>query len=208
MNRKHGGTRTRLYQIYKDMKKRCYNPENKDYYNYGGRGIEICDEWVIDFSSFREWAYNNGYDDALTIDRIDNNKGYEPNNCRWATLREQFSNRRTNNILTFRNETDTLTNLANKYGLKPETIRSRLKVGKSLKEVFAPARKYVKKSINTNYTKKPIVLTSKNTGEKYYFESIELATRYLGLAHGQISTILSGRHKTIHGYYAEYQIAT
>ena len=76
------------------MKRRCLKINCKDYHNYGGRGIVICDEWMNDFLQFKEWSYKNGYDDNLTIERIDVNIGYNPKNCTWIPNSEQSKNRR------------------------------------------------------------------------------------------------------------------
>jgi len=91
---KHKGTKTRLYNIWQNMLKRCNNPHSSRYSDYGGRGITVCDEWLHDFIAFRDWALTHGYRDYLTIDRINNDKGYSPDNCRWATVAEQNRNKR------------------------------------------------------------------------------------------------------------------
>ena len=92
-NYKHGGTKTRLHNIWNKIKERCFNPNHKYYKNYGGRGITTCNEW-LEFIPFRDWALNNGYQEGLTINRIKNNGNYEPSNCDWITRTENCRNRR------------------------------------------------------------------------------------------------------------------
>lgn len=133
-NFKHGKIHTRLYRIHHGMKDRCYNKYSKDYKNYGGLGIKICDEWLSDFMSFYEWAYENGYDDTLTIDRIDVNGNYEPNNCRWVNWETQANNKRNNILLTYNNKTQTISQWAKELQLDYTTIKNRYYKGWSYKE--------------------------------------------------------------------------
>lgn len=133
-NDAHRNNKTRLYKIWVDMKRRCNNSNiarNKSYYN---KGIKYCDEWE-NFSNFKEWSLKNNYQDNLTIERIDNYKNYEPNNCKWIPLSEQSKNRTTNHFLTYKNETHTLTDWSKIFNCKRSYIYSKLKKGMSFEEI-------------------------------------------------------------------------
>lgn len=126
---KHGGSHTRLYRIFQAIHERCYRPQHMHYANYGGRGIGVCDEWRRNFAAFREWSMSHGYDDTLSIDRIDNDRGYSPDNCRWADAITQQNNRRTCHTLTVDGRTHTISEWARISGIGNTTIRERLKRG-------------------------------------------------------------------------------
>jgi len=118
--------KTRIYSIYKGMKDRCRYKTNDNYERYGGRGIRVCEEWLADYMNFYNWAINNGYKEGLTLDRIDPNKNYEPDNCRWATYKEQANNTRRNNYITYNNKTHTLTEWSEILGIKRSTLSNRI----------------------------------------------------------------------------------
>lgn len=134
----HGLSNTRLHRIWRSIKDRCYNPNNKDYKHYGGRGITVCDEWKNDFMSFYKWALNTGYGEKLTIDRIDVNGGYLPENCQWVSMIEQSNNRRNNKVITFRGESFTIAQWSRKTGVKYGDIQNRLNYGYSFEEAINP----------------------------------------------------------------------
>lgn len=131
----HGLYGTRLFYIYNNMKQRCSNPNDEMYIHYGSRGITICQEWN-NFKSFSNWAMNNGYQDNLTIDRIDVNGNYEPSNCRWVTNKEQQRNKRNNRIITYKNETLCLTDWATKLGTTFKKLAWRLDHNWSIERAF------------------------------------------------------------------------
>lgn len=111
------------------MKSRCYNKNDKRYKDYGGRGIIVCDEWLDKengFMNFYQWAMASGYKDNLTIDRIDNNGNYKPNNCRWATDKEQSRNRRSNHLIKYKNETHCIAEWAEKLNIKQTVLIQRI----------------------------------------------------------------------------------
>lgn len=119
---------SRLYAIWKGIKRRCDNPNYHSFDNYGGRGISLCDEWR-DFKVFARWSIENGYNDSLTIERIDNNGIYEPSNCKWADRVEQNNNTSRNHFVEVDGGLYTLAELERIYGIKQNTILYRLKRG-------------------------------------------------------------------------------
>lgn len=141
LNAKHGMSKTRVYNIWQGMKDRCYNPHNKKYRIYGGKGIKVCDEWQGEhgFEHFYEWAISNGYKDNLTIDRYPNKDGnYCPKNCRWATYREQANNLSSNHLVTYQGESHTLAEWSRITGISYCTIKYRISKGWNEERLFDP----------------------------------------------------------------------
>lgn len=122
---RHGGCGTRLYNIWAAMKRRTTSPKAISYPYYGAKNIKVCDEWKV-YENFRDWSLSHGYANGLTIDRIDSNKDYSPDNCRWTTMKEQQNNRRNNHIITFSGETKTLSQWAEIVGINPKTLSRRI----------------------------------------------------------------------------------
>lgn len=123
---KHGATKTRLYRIWTYMRRRCNDPKDKDFNNYGARGIKVCKEWNEDFIAFREWALTNNYQENLTLDRIDNGQGYFPENCRWVTNKEQNNNRRSNRLIEYEGVTKTVAQWAEELHMERHALLYRL----------------------------------------------------------------------------------
>ena len=122
----HGQTKTKLYRVWQGMKRRCYCPNSKSYKNYGERGIIICGSWKTNFQNFQTWAMDNGYKEGLTIERINVNGNYEPNNCTWIPLKEQNMNRRTTHYLTYNGKTLSITEWSQITGIPRRTISQRI----------------------------------------------------------------------------------
>lgn len=137
----HGDSRTRLYGIWCNMKDRCYRPGNGAYERYGGRGILLCDEWVNDYSSFKSWSISHGYAANLSIDRIDNDMGYGPDNCRWVTSKEQCYNRRSNHLITANGKTQTILQWCKELGVSKSTVYNRLRLGWSEERAVTTPKK-------------------------------------------------------------------
>ena len=111
-----GGKASPVYKAWQHMKDRCYNPKDKKYKDYGGRGIQVCGEWLASSSVFINWCMANGWKPGLTLDRINVNGNYDPLNCRWTTMKEQSNNKRNNHVVTVFGETMTLKQASEKHG--------------------------------------------------------------------------------------------
>lgn len=136
----------RLHRIWHNMKTRCNNPNYDKYQYYGGKGVKVCDEWN-EYPAFKEWAQASGYTDTLTLDRIDTNGDYTPENCRWATIKEQANNRTTNHLIEYNGEQITIAQASQKYGVPAPLISRRLRAGWSVERTMTePGHK-------TNYSR-------------------------------------------------------
>ncbi len=126
----YGDTHKLLYGVYMQMKSRCLDESCPAYPNYGGRGISVCAEWAQQNGHlvFEKWALANGYKRGLTLDRIDNDKDYSPDNCRWTTRKVQSNNKRNNVLITFNGKMQTLSQWAEEYHLSPSKLNGRIQV--------------------------------------------------------------------------------
>lgn len=132
----HGDHGTHLYNVWRAMRRRCKNVKNSDYSHYGGRGIRVCSEWDNDYLSFKKWALGNGYSPNLTIDRIDVNGNYAPENCRWVTMKTQANNRSNSKYITCDGKTLTIKEWADMTGIRYSTLYMRIRKGLSAKEAL------------------------------------------------------------------------
>jgi hypothetical protein len=135
------GKKTKLHSVWTAMRQRCNNPKNAPYSNYGGRGILVCPEWKNDYRNFYDWAMANGYKEGLSIDRINNNGNYEPDNCRWATWSEQSINKRTNRLVTYKGETKPAGEWGRIFGINSDVLYQRLSNGWPVERVLTEATK-------------------------------------------------------------------
>lgn len=200
--------KTRLHKIWSNMKQRCSNPKVRAYKTYGGRGITVCDEWKDSFKNFKEWAYSNGYNDTLTIERIDVNGNYEPSNCKWITLEEQVNNK-TNSVWI---EVDGIKKTAKQWsritGIPYNSIISRVNRGVNPRIIVTAKslKCYTDEEIGIKRknTAKPIMQFTKDGQFVARFDRVKDAAKTIGCSPSDISENLTGRSATSHGYVWKY----
>ena len=125
-----------LYDVWRNMKRRCYYKNSKCYKNYGGRGIIVCDEWLSDFNIFLKWALENKWKKGLTIDRINNDGNYEPSNCKWSTMHEQLLNRRNNHFIVYKGKRKTISEWSKILGIHKSTLSRRIEMWNDIDKAF------------------------------------------------------------------------
>lgn len=140
-------SKTKIYGVWRSMFQRCTNPNHIYYENYGGRGIDVCEEWK-NSDTFITWAKSNGYKENLTIDRINNDLGYSPSNCHWATKKQQENNKRNNHLITIDGVTKNITQWSECSGIDKATLYSRSYSGFCPKKMLSPVRNARLISIN------------------------------------------------------------
>jgi len=197
--KKHGMFGTRIYNVWHSMKQRCYVKNHISYKNYGGRGIKVCDEWQ-EFTPFMDWAYANGYDEnaergECTLDRIDPNGNYCPDNCRWATAKEQSNNKNANVYLEYKGVIDTLSNHARNAGISPILAEDRKIKGKSVEEIFSTEKLYKSQKVAQYDMDMNLIKI---------WDSCKQASETTGYRETNLRGCLSGHRKTSSGYIWRY----
>lgn len=170
--------RDRLHNIYYKMRQRCNNPNSKSYPNYGGRGITYCDEWETT-KNFIDWALSNGYNDELTLDRIDPNGNYCPENCRWITIQEQQRNRTNNRLIEWNGEIHCCNEWDEILGYTSGTIRQRLNRGWTLED--AMMRQFGDKHYNYEKGGLRKIIVIHPDGTEYSYPSLGSASKSEGI---------------------------
>ena len=150
-NTKHSMCDSRIYRIWSGMKARCKYKSCEEYRNYGGRGVSVCEEWLNSFVSFYNWSMSNGYKENLSIDRINVNGNYCPENCRWATTEEQSNNKRVNKFFNIDGENKTLMQICKEKGLNYRMVQSRIRYGWDKEHLFVGKLKKWKRLKRRNY---------------------------------------------------------
>lgn len=207
-NSTHHQSKTRLYKCWLRMRNRCYREENENYAYYGGRGIKVCDEWKDSYETFAKWATENGYNDTLTIDRIDCDGNYSPDNCRWITQKEQTRNTRGNTNVYIDGKGFTM----HKFTLSELCEILKVNYPLSVKRIYQylKKRKAVEDGIISNTEqlireRKPILMCDKDGNIINEYNSITDAAQSNGISVSAVGNNLSGRSKTCKGHIFKYK---
>ena len=163
--------RRSLLKTLNHMKSRCYNENDKRYYDWGGRGVDICPKWLENPDEFVSWSLENGYAPGLSIDRIDNNKGYSPDNCRWVTLAENNQNRRSSKLYSINGKTQNLQQWCNEYSISRGMVNRRLEMGWDIEKALTVPKR----------TRDTQSLIGKRFGKLVVIEATELQRNRLTL---------------------------
>lgn len=132
----HGDSYSKLYGVYISIIDRCYNPNNKRFKDYGGRGIIVCDEWKDSYLNFKKWAVFSGYKEGLSIDRKNNDLGYSPSNCRWVTRIVQQNNMRKNHIVEYNGQSKTIAEWSRELNIKYDKLWESIKKGLGIEDIL------------------------------------------------------------------------
>ena len=132
----HGDSYSKLYGVYISIIDRCYNPNNKRFKDYGGRGIIVCDEWKDSYLNFKKWAVFSGYKEGLSIDRKNNDLGYSPSNCRWVTRIVQQNNMRKNHIVEYNGQSKTIAEWSRELNIKYDKLWKSIKKGLDIEDIL------------------------------------------------------------------------
>jgi hypothetical protein len=181
----HGMSNAKLYRKWSAMRQRCLNPNDKEFKNYGGRGIKVCPQW-LNFIVFAKWAKESGYKDGLTLERIDVNGDYCPENCTWATLKQQMNNKRNNVIIKTESGFMTLAEFSRKRGLSYSTVQMRLRRGIDLNKPL-------------NYDHRQVI---RDDGKVY--ATIAQAAKENGVVESRIRAVCNGERKRTAGHAFSY----
>jgi len=198
----------RLRKKWYSIKARCYNESNENYKNYGKKGIKVCEEWVNDFWKFYEWSILNGYQKGLTIDRIDNNLGYFPSNCRYVDYYTQNNNTRRNVKIEFRGETKTIGELAKEFDLAYGVLFDRYWYQKMPIEIalLLPQNRNYNNKTQRRGAEKPIIQKDLNGNLISRYNSLIEAQYETGISRKSISKVLRNINKTAGKYCWEYEV--
>ena len=186
----HGLSNTRIYRIYSGMKDRCYNERTPLYKYYGARGIKVCEWWLDRFSNFYEWAISNGYEENLSIDRIDNDGDYKPSNCRWVNMTKQANNKSNNKKVSIGGESKSIAEWSEIYGVDASLSYSRHSNGVRGEDIFImkkrSANRWTEKNIDSlkeKWGNEDISIIAKDLGRSE--NAIRLKAKDVGLEYGK-----------------------